>query len=60
MVVKENLNFAEMLKNELKNNLKVKITSDYGGYVEVNLLYKGEVIDSDACQVINDFNPLVE
>ena len=53
-------NFAEMLEKEIKNNLKVKITSDYGGYVEVNLLYKGEVIDSDVCQVTTDFNPLDE
>ena len=54
----ENSNLVEMLENELKNNLKVKITSDYGGYVEVNLLYKGEVIDSDVCQITTDFNPL--
>ena len=56
--MKEISNFAEMLENEIKNNLKVRIKSDYGGYVEVNLLYKGEVIDSDVCQVITDFDPL--
>ena len=56
----EKSTFAEMLENELKKNLKLKITSDYGGYVEVNLLYKGEVIDSDVCQVTTDFNPLDE
>lgn len=50
--------FAEMLENELKKNLKVKIKSDYGGYVEVNLLYKGQVIDSDYCDVITNYNPL--
>lgn len=58
--MKEISNFAEMLEKEIKNNLKVKITSDYGGYVEVNILYKGEVIDSDVCQVTTDFNTLDE
>ena len=50
--------FAEMLENELKKNLKVKIKSDYGGFVAVDLVYNGKVIDSDDCQVTTDFNPL--
>lgn len=43
----EKLNIAEIVKNEIKNNLKLKVTAAYGGYVVVELLYKDEVIDSD-------------
>lgn len=43
----EKLNIAEIVKNEIKNNLKVKIRKEDGGYVVVELLYKDEVIYSD-------------
>ncbi len=59
-VIDNNLNLSELIKNEIKNNFKVKVSADYGGYVNVELLYDGEVISSDACQVITDFNSLNE
>ena len=43
----EKLNVAEIVKDEIKNNLKVKIRKEDNGYVVVELLYKDEVIDSD-------------
>lgn len=43
----EKLNIAEIVKDEIKNNLKVKIRKEDSGYVVVELLYKDEVIDSD-------------
>ena len=56
----KHLNLSELIKNELKNNFKVKVSADYGGYVNVELLYDDEVISSDVCQVITDFNSLDE
>lgn len=56
----KNMNLSELIKNEIKNNFKVKVNADYGGYVNVELLYDGEVISSDVCQVITDFNSLDE
>lgn len=56
----KNMNLSELIKNEIKNNFKVKVSVDYGGYVNVELLYDGEVISSDVCQVITDFNSLDE
>lgn len=56
----KNMNLSELIKNEIKNNFKVKVSADYGGYVNVELLYDGEVISSDVCQVITDFNSLDE
>ena len=56
----KNMNLSELIKNEIKNNFKVKVSTDYGGYVNVELLYDGEVISSDVCQVITDFNSLDE
>ena len=56
----KHLNLSELIKNEIKNNFKVKVSADYGGYVNVELLYNDEVISSDACQVITDFNSLDE
>ena len=56
----KNMNLSELIKNEIKNNFKVKVSADYGGYVNVELLYDGEVISSDFCQVITDFNSLDE
>lgn len=43
----EKLNVAEIVKDEIMNNLKVKIRKEDNGYVVVELLYKDEVIDSD-------------
>ena len=54
------MNLSELIKNEIKNNLKIKVSADYGGYVNVGLLYDGEVISSDSCQVDTDFNSLDE
>ena len=56
----KHLNLSELIKNEIKNNFKVKVSADYGGYVNVELLYDGEVISSDSCQVDTDFNSLDE
>lgn len=42
-------NLNELIRNEIKNNFKVKVTKDDGGNVEVKLLYNGEVISSDMC-----------
>lgn len=41
------VNLKELIENEIKDNLKVKIRPEDGGYVVVELLYKDEVIDSD-------------
>lgn len=43
----EKLNIGDIVKDEIKNNLKVKIRKEDNGYVVVELLYKNEVIDSD-------------
>lgn len=49
----------EGIINRMKNNFKVKIKKEDAGYVVVELLYKGEVIDSDWC-IDTDLNPLSE
>lgn len=51
------VNLKELIENEIKDNLKVKIRSEDGGCVVVELLYKNEVIDSD-WMVDIDLNPL--
>lgn len=56
----KNSNFQELIKNDIINNLKIKITSDYNGYVEAKLLYNGEVISEDTCQINTDYNSLNE
>ncbi len=43
----EKLNIGDIVKDEIKNNLKVKIRKEDNGYVVVELLYNDEVIDSD-------------
>ena len=53
------VNLKELIENEIKDNLKVKIRPEDGGYVVVELLYKDEVIDSD-WMVDLDLNPLDE
>ena len=53
------VNLKELIENEIKENLRVKIRSENGGYVVVELLYKNEVIDSD-WMVDLDLNPLDE
>lgn len=55
-----NLNLQELIKNEIIKNLNIKITSEDGGYVTVDLLYNDEVINSDWCKVNMDYNPLDE
>ena len=56
----KHLDFRELIENEVINNLRIKITTDYDGYVEAELLYKGKVISDDTCQVSTDSNPLDE
>lgn len=51
----EKLSIAEIVKNEIINNLKVKVTAAYGGYIQVDLLYNGKVIDSSG-MVDKDLN----
>lgn len=53
-------NLQELIKNEIKKNLKVKMTSDYNGYVEASLLYNGEIISRNGCFIDIDSNPLDE
>jgi len=40
-------NRIELIKNAMKNNLRVRVRRQDAWYVIVELLYKGEVIDSD-------------
>ena len=54
----ENLNIEEIIEKEIVNNLKIKVTADYYGYINVELLYKGEIITEDTCKVTTDSNPL--
>ena len=54
----ENLNIEEIIEKEIVNNLKIKVTADYYGYINVELLYKGEIISEDTCKVTTDSNPL--
>lgn len=56
----KNLNLADLVKAEIKKNLRIRVTTDYDGYVEAKLLYKGEVISDSTCQVTTDSNPLDE
>lgn len=60
VIDKNSVNLSELIKNEIKNHFKIKVSADYGGYVNVGLLYDGEVISSDSCQVDTDFNSLDE
>ena len=53
-----NLNIEEIIEKEIVNNLRIKVTADYYGYVNVELLYKGEIISEDTCKVTTDSNPL--
>ena len=54
----ENLNIEEIIEKEIVNNLKIKVTANYYGYINVELLYKGEIISEDTCKVTTDSNPL--
>ena len=49
-----------IIKNTIKNNLKIRITADYNCYIDVELLYNDEVIDSSTCKVIISHNTLEE
>ena len=48
----------KIIEEEIKKNLRIKVTTDYDGYVEVKLLYKGDTISEGTCQVTTDSNPL--
>ena len=48
----------KIIEEEIINNLCIRVTSDYNGYVAVRLLYKGKVIDEDTTYVITNSNPL--
>ena len=54
----KNINIEKIIEEEIKKNLKIKVTTDYYGYVNVELLYKGEIISEDTCKVTTDSNPL--
>ena len=45
---------GDFIEEEIKKNLRIRITADYDGWVQAKLLYKGEIIDEDTCQVITD------
>lgn len=48
----------KIIEEEIKKNLRIKVTADYYGYVNVELLYKGDTISEDTCKVTTDSNPL--
>ena len=49
------MNKIDLIKDEIKKNIKVKLITDYGGNVEdVKLLYKGENINIDYHNIIID------
>ena len=56
----DNISITDVIKDIIKNNLKIQVTANYNGYVDVELLYDDEVIDSSTCQVITASNPLDE
>lgn len=49
----------KIIEEEIKKNLRIKVTADYYGYVNVELLYKNAVISEDDCQVTTDSYPLI-
>lgn len=53
-------NIEKIIEEEIKKNLRIKITTDYYGYVNVELLYKDAVISIDDCLVTTNSNPLDE
>lgn len=44
----------KFIKNEIVKNLKIKLTTEYDGYIEAKLLYKGKTISEDCRQIITD------
>lgn len=54
----KNISIEKIIEEEIKKNLNIKITTDYYGYVNVELLYKNMIISVDDCQVTTDSNPL--
>ena len=55
-----NISITDVVKDIIKNNLRIQVTANYNGYVDVELLYDDEVIDSSTCQVIISPNTLEE
>lgn len=55
-----NISITDVIKDIIKNNLKIKATSNYNGYIDIELLYDDEIIDSSTCQVTTYSNPLDE
>lgn len=56
----DNINIIDIVKDIIKNNLKIQVNADYNGYIDIKLLYDNKVIDSSTCQVITMSNPLDE
>ena len=54
----KNISIEKIIEEEIKKNLNIKITADYYEYVNVELLYKEEIISEDTCKVTTDSNPL--
>lgn len=44
----------KFMENEIVKNLKIKLETEYDGYVEAKLLYKGKTISEDTRQIITD------
>lgn len=54
----KNISIEKIIEEEIKKNLNIKITADYYRYVNVELLYKEEIISEDTCKVTIDSNSL--
>ena len=56
----DNISITDVIEYIIKNNLKIQVTSNYNGYIDIKLLYDDEIIDSDSCQITTNDNPLDE
>lgn len=56
----DNISITDVIKDIIKNNLKIRVTTNYNGYVDIALLYDEEIIDSDSCQITTNNDPLNE
>ena len=52
----DNICITDVIKDIIKYNLKIQVTANYNGYIDIELLYDDEVIDSSTCQVITNSN----
>lgn len=47
----------EFIKNEMLNNLTVKVKCGYGGYVSVEIYYNNQYVSSSSDNIVIDNDP---